>query len=88
MANEDAKKKTAAYIVAGMPGPDKLGPKPSPASDEDAADGGADDEQEAKDAAEESAFADVRAAITSGDDKAGAAAFKEFLEHCGYSKAE
>lgn len=88
MANEDAKKKTAAYIVAGMPGPDKLGAKPAPASDEDAADGGADDEQEAKDAAEESAFADVRSAITGGNDKAGAAALKEFLDQCGYSKAE
>jgi hypothetical protein len=89
MAN-DAKKKVAALIVAGMPPPGKLKEKSGGAmdNDEDMADGGADDEMEAKDAAEESAFADLRAALKSGDDKAGVQAFKEFLEHCGYSKGE
>lgn len=86
MASPENKKKVAALIVAGMPSPDKLKAKPEPDGDEeDMTDGGADEDQEAKDAAEESAFADLRAALKSGDDKAGVAAFKEFL---GYSKSE
>lgn len=79
----DAKKKIAALIVAGAPpsGKDK------PEADEPASDD-ADEDMEAKSAAEESAFADLRMALKSGDDKAGVEAFKEFLEHCGSTKSE
>jgi hypothetical protein len=83
MASPEAKKKVAALIVAGMPSPDKL-KKAEPDSDEP----DSDDADEGKNAAEASAFGDLRQAIKSGDDAAGAAAFKEFLEICGYTKGE
>lgn len=87
MATSDAKKKTAALIVAGMPGPGKLKESSGGAlnNDEDLKDGGADDAAEGQEAAETSTFADLRAAMKSGDDKAGLAALKELL---GYVKGE
>lgn len=84
MATSEGKKKVAALIVAGMPGPDKLKEKSGGAlnNDEDMKDGGADDDAEGAAAASESAFADFRTALASKDDKAGAAALKEFLGYC------
>lgn len=83
----DGKKKIAAFIVAGMPSPDKLKEKSGGGMNNDDdmkenVDGGSDDDKEGKEAAEESAFADLRTALTGKDDKAGLAAWKELMGYC------
>lgn len=77
------KKKEATAIVSAMPPPGEMDDEDTSSADIKPEDG---DDAEGQSAAEASAFGDVRAAFAAKDDTAGAAALKEFLELCGYTK--
>lgn len=76
------KTKEAKSIVSAMPPPGEMDDEDPSSADIKPAD----DDAEGQSAAEASAFGDVRQAFASKDDTAGAAALKEFLELCGYTK--
>lgn len=85
MATEDGKKKIAALIVAGMPKHEDSTTDESSSDQYKDGDENDDDEKSGDEAAEESCFGEFRAALKSGNDKAGLAALRELM---GYAKDE